>query len=74
MEQEYNMRMLIEKSLPVQREGISRYGLDITVWETENRNRVWAGRTDGHKVKHLKESASDFIGYALAALKDAGLL
>ena len=69
-----NLRMLIEETLPVEPTKAPRYGLEIAVWETNNRYRVWAGRTDGHKLKQLRAGAGDFIKYTLDALKDAGLL
>ena len=73
-EQDANLRMLIEETLPAEPTKASRFGLEIAVWETENGHRVWAGRTDGHKLKQLQKSAGDFIQYTLGALKDAGLL
>ncbi len=73
-ERDDNLRKLIEETLPVEPTEATRFGLEIAVWETENRYRVWAGRTDGHKLKELQEGAGDFIEYTVDALKDAGLL
>ena len=69
-----NLRMLIEETLPVEPTKASRFGVEIAVWETENRYRVWAGRSDGHKLKELQEGAGGFIEYTVDALNDAGLL
>jgi len=69
-----NLRTLIEETLPVEPTQEKRFGLEIAVWETENRYRVWAGRSNGHKMKELQEGAGDFIEYTVDALKDAGLL
>ena len=73
-ERDDNLRMLIEETLPVEPSKARRFGLEIAVWETENRYRVWSGRSDGHKLKQLRKGAGDFIGYTVNALKDAGLL
>jgi hypothetical protein len=74
MDEDTNLRLLIEETLPVQPTEASRFGLEIAVWETEHRYRVWAGRTDGLKKKQLAEGAGDFVEYTIQALSDAGLL
>ncbi len=33
--------MLLEETLPVKPSKARRFGLEIAVWETENRYRVW---------------------------------
>jgi len=73
-ERDDNLRMLIEETLPVEPTKAPRFGLEIAVWETKNRHRVWSGRSDGHKLKQLQEGAGNFIGYTVDALKDAGVL
>ncbi len=72
--QDANLRTLIEETLPVEPTEAKRFGLELAVWETSNRYRVWAGRSNGYKIKELRKSAGDFIGYTVDALKDAGLL
>ena len=73
-EREDNLRMLIEETLPVESRKAPLFGVEIAVWDIENRYRVWSGRSDGHKKKQLQEGAGDFIRYTLDALKDAALL
>ncbi len=72
-EREDNVRMLIAETLPVKSRKAPLFGVEIAVWDIENRYRVWSGRSDGHKKKQLQEGAGNFIGYTLDALKDAGL-
>ncbi len=74
MSHDSNLRMLIEQTLPVQPSKARRFGVEIAVWDTQNRYRVWAGRTAAWKRKKLREGAGDFIQFTLAEMKDAGLL
>ena len=71
---DYSLRMLIEETLPVETNSARRFGLDVAIWESGNWYRVWAGRTDGHKMKQLEEHSGDFIEYTISVLNDAGLL
>ena len=73
-EREDNLRMLIEETLPVEPTKAKLFGVEIAVWETKNRYRVWSGRSNGHKMKELQEGAGAFIGYTVDALKDAALV
>ena len=73
-EREDNLRMLIEETLPVEPSKARLFGVEIAVWDIEDRYRVWSGRSNGHKKKQLQEGAGDFIRYTLDALKDAALL
>jgi len=74
MDEDTTLRLLIESTLPVPPTEVSRFGLEIAVWETEHRYRVWAGRTDRLKKKQLGEGAGDFVEYTIQALSDAGLI
>jgi hypothetical protein len=39
------LRELIEETLPLSGERAGKYGVELTVWDVEDRKRVWAGRT-----------------------------
>lgn len=68
---EETLRELIRSTLPVKETNARRYGVEVALWSIEARSRVWAGRTEGYKLKHLKKRAGNFVENVMYTLKDA---
>ena len=74
LQEDSNLRLLIEETLPQSDIKVHRYGVEVALWEAQNRYRVWAGRTDAYTMKQLKKGAGEFVQFVVDTLKHAGLL
>ena len=70
VEGEGTLRSLVEASLPLPKTDSKLYGVEVTLWGRTPYKRVWAGRSGAHKLKELREGATDFIQDLIAVLKD----
>ena len=68
---EGTVRELIEETLPIEATDAKRFGVEVALWGTLERSRIWAGRSAGHKRKQLKKGAGEFVQQVIDALKDA---
>ena len=64
------LRALIEESLPFPKEKSKRYGVEVTLWGGPAPVRYWAGRSESHTVKELREGASGFVQDVIGILQD----
>ena len=71
---EDKLRTLIEESLPVERKKARKYGVEVALWDTRARSRIWAARTNAYTRKQLKNGGGEFVQFVMGALKIAGLL
>ena len=71
---EDKLRTLIEESLPVEQKKARKYGVEVALWDTRTRSRVWAARTNTYTRKQLKKGGGEFVQFVMAALKNAELL
>jgi hypothetical protein len=55
------LRELIEETLPLSGERAGKYGVELTVWDVEDRKRVWAGRTNVMGRGDLKKGIPEFV-------------
>lgn len=55
------LRELIEETLPLSGEKARKYGVELTVWDVENRTRVWAGRTGVLDRGELRKGIPEFV-------------
>ena len=69
-----DLRELIDESLPVSDAWAKRYGVEAAMWETENWERIWAGRTDPQKRKTLKKHSGEFVQSVMDVLTNRSLL
>ncbi len=74
LQEDSSLRLLIEETLPQSDIKVHRYGVEVALWEAQNRYRVWAGRTDAYTMKQLKKGAGEFVQFVVDTLKHAGLL
>jgi len=72
-EAEGTLRELIEATLPVVETKAKKYGVEVALWGTMERSRIWAGRTGSYKRKQLSKGAGGFVQNVMQALKDARL-
>jgi len=69
------LRELIDEWLPVGDAKASSYGLEITLWDANSGERLWAGRSDTVGKKLVKKGRSgDFIQLVMGRLREANLL
>ncbi len=50
------------------------YGVEVALWDTQARSRIWAARTNAYTRKQLKKAGGEFVQLVMGALKIAGLL
>jgi hypothetical protein len=67
-------RDLIAETLPLSDDKAKRYGVELTVWDVENRKRIWAGRTNVLKRKELKKGVPQFVRGVMGVLISADLV
>ena len=67
-------RDLINETLPLSEDKVKHYGVELTVWDVENRQRIWAGRTNVLRRKQLKKGVSEFVRGVMGALVTADLV
>jgi len=68
------IRDLVEQTLPEPEKKAKRYGVEVALWEGQDWNMVWAGRSDVYKRKELKEGAAPFVQRTMVALIDQGMI
>jgi len=73
-EKDGDLRDLIDYSLPVAQTKASSFGVEAALWETENWDRVWAGRIDPASRKTLRKKSGDFVQSIMDVLTNRGLL
>jgi len=71
---EQKIRDLIEAELPVEPGKARRYGIEIGLWDTRSRNRLWSGRTHGYSLEKLKKGSGDIVQAVMSSMEDRGLL
>jgi hypothetical protein len=64
------LRALIEETLPFPKQKSKRYGVEVTLWGGPAPVRYWAGRSESHTVKELREGASGFVQDVIGILQD----
>ena len=65
-------RMLVEETLPITVKKAKKFGVEVDLWETTNRYRVWAGRSNGHSRKQLRNEVSNLVQIIMDELKLTG--
>lgn len=63
------LREMIDDALPQTGEKASRYGVEVAVWDTQDSNCVWGGRTNTYSRKALKKGAADLTQFVMARLR-----
>jgi hypothetical protein len=72
---EQTLRTYVTNALPVvMGDKKTRYGVEVTLWQTPSRYRVWTGRTGTHTRKQLSKQAGAFVQLVMDKLKDDRLL
>jgi hypothetical protein len=74
VETDGDLRELIDKTLPLRKKKAKRYGVEVALWETEQWDRVWGGRTDTYTRDQLRKGSGDFVQYVMDTLTYAELL
>jgi hypothetical protein len=74
VEGDATFRDLIAETLPLSDDKAKRYGVELTVWDVENRKRIWAGRTNVLKRKELKKGVPQFVRGVMGVLISADLV
>jgi hypothetical protein len=75
LEDDANLRRLIEDSLPLAGVEAPWYGAEVTLWAAGKGSRVWAGRSGPIHRKAVKKGRSGaFVGEVIAQLKLEDLL
>ena len=69
-----DLRELINQSLPVSTVRAKRYGVEAALWEAENWERIWAGRSDPTKAKPLRKHSGEFVQSVMNVLTNRMLL
>jgi len=69
-----NLRALVDETLPLKEQKSKRYGVEVALWQTASRERVWAARTNSYTRKEMREGAGEFVQFVMQALRLAGLL
>jgi len=68
------LAQLVEASLPVTETKAPGYGVEASLWDTDNRLRVWSGRTNSYTRKQMRKGAGTFVQFVIDALRNEGLL
>jgi hypothetical protein len=68
------LAQLIEASLPVTGTKAPGYGVEVSLWDTDNRLRIWSGRTNSYTRKQMRKGAGTFVQFVIDALRNEGLL
>jgi hypothetical protein len=51
-----------------------RYAVEVGLWDSASRRRVWSARTEPHKRKAWRDGASEMVASVIAALREDQLL
>jgi len=71
---ETTARASLEHALTRSQTAAPRYAVEVELWDTASRRRVWSGRTDAHKRKAWRDGASEMVQSVIAALREDRLL
>ncbi len=71
---ETTARASLEQALTSARTEAPRYAVEVELWDTTTRRRVWSGRTDAYKRKAWRDGASEMVQSVIATLRDDQLL
>jgi hypothetical protein len=67
-------RDYVEESLRNRPGDVSRFGVEVTLWEVATGERVWAGRIGENKIGKLRKAAASLVEDVTNELIHAGLL
>jgi hypothetical protein len=67
---ETSARASVEQSLTRSQVEASRYAVEIELWDTASRRRVWSGRTEPQKRKAWRDGASELVQSLILALRE----
>ncbi len=73
-EEQATVRQLIEASLPFSEVKAKKYGVEIALWDTVTRQRVWASRTGAHSLRKLRQNAGEILQQVIGELVLIGLV
>ena len=71
---ELTLREVVRSTEPIEIKKTKRYGVEITVWNTETRAAVWSGRTGMLKRKQVLKGGGSFVEGVLTLLEQKGIL
>ncbi len=67
---ETSARASVEQSLTRSQIEAPRYAVEIELWDTASRRRVWSGRTEPQKRKAWRDGASELVQSVMLALRE----
>ena len=68
--EETTTRASLEAALTRSQVDAPRYAVEIELWDTESRRRVWSGRTAPQKRKAWRDGASEMVQSLILALRE----
>jgi hypothetical protein len=68
------IRELIDDTLPLEGAKAKHYGIEVVLWDVENRQRVWGARSTPYTVKKMRKGTGSFVQMVMRALEYAELL
>ena len=68
------VRDLVEETLPLDQGKSKKYGLEVSLWDVENRQRVWAARTTPYTVKQMRKGTGSFVQMVMHGMEYNELL
>lgn len=68
------VRDLVDETLPLAPVKSKQYGLEVSLWDVENRQRVWAARTTPYTVKQMRKGTGSFVEMVMRGLAYNDLL
>jgi len=68
------LRELIEPTLPIAGPKARSYGVEVALWNAENGQRVWGGRTDPYTAEGMRKGSAEFVQFVMHFLDLDGMI
>jgi hypothetical protein len=69
LDEESDLRRLIDESLPVADAKGSKFGVEVALWISGDDGRIWAARTSVYTKKELRKGGGEFVQLVMNALE-----
>ena len=68
------VRDLVDETLPLASIKSKQYGLEVSLWDVENRQRVWGARSTPYTVKQMRKGTGSFVQMVMRGMEYNELL
>jgi len=68
------VRDLVDETLPLDSTKSKHYGLEVSLWDVENKLRVWGARSTPYTVKQMRKGTGSFVQMVMRGMEYNELL